>query len=268
MTMIRTEALGFAYRNDKVLHDITLDFAPGNITALLGPNGSGKSTLLKCCTGILKGYDGNIFIDQQPLHRLSPRQRARYIAYVPQQEMHTFPVSVLDTVLMGRKPYIGWMPSRNDYAVIEKIMQQLHLSDIAHRHLNELSGGQRQRVIIARALAQQPQVLLLDEPTANLDLRHQLEVMNILQKIADDGITIAIAVHDLNLAAGHCHHFVMLHQGRCFAQGNHEIFTTENIRKLYEVEVRIIQNEGQPFIVPASDKSQITTNQNTNKFKP
>lgn len=252
MTMIRTESLGFAYRNDKVLHDISLDFTPGKITALLGPNGSGKSTLLKCCAGILKGYDGNIFIDQQPLHRLSPRRRARYIAYVPQQEIHTFPVSVLDTILMGRKPYIGWMPSRNDYAVVETIMHQLHLDDIAHRHLNELSGGQRQRVIIARALAQQPQVLLLDEPTANLDLRHQLEVMMILQKIAQDGITIVIAVHDLNLAAGHCHHFVMLHEGRCFVRGNHEIFTPKNIRKLYEVEVKIIDNGSQPFIVPAS----------------
>ena len=151
MTMIRTESLGFAYRNDKVLHDISLDFAPGKITALLGPNGSGKSTLLKCCAGILKGYDGNIFIDQQPLYRLSPRRRARYIAYVPQQETHTFPVSVLDTILMGRKPYIGWMPSRNDYAVVETIMHQLHLDDIAQRPLDELSGGQRQRVIIARA---------------------------------------------------------------------------------------------------------------------
>jgi iron complex transport system ATP-binding protein len=254
MTMIRTEALSFAYRNDKVLHDLTLNFEPGKITALLGPNGSGKSTLLKCCTGILSGYDGEIFIDQQPLHRLPPRQRARYVAYVPQQEIQTFPVSVFDTILMGRKPYIGWMPSRNDYAVIEKIMHQLHLDDIAHRHLNELSGGQRQRVIIARALAQQPQVLLLDEPTANLDLRHQLEVMTILQKIAQDGITIVIAVHDLNLAAAHCHQFVMLHEGRCFAQGTHEIFTPEKIRKLYEVEVRIIENGNQPFIIPASIK--------------
>jgi iron complex transport system ATP-binding protein len=94
--------------------------------------------------------------------------------------------------------------------------------------------------------------LLLDEPTANLDLRHQLEVMMILQKIAQDGITIVIAVHDLNLAAGHCHHFVMLHEGRCFVQGNHEIFTPKNIRKLYEVEVKIIDNGSQPFIVPAS----------------
>jgi len=258
MTIMRTEALSFAYRKDKVLHDITLDFEPGKITALLGPNGSGKSTLLKCCTGILDGYAGNIFIDQQALHHLSPRQRARYIGYVPQQETHTFSVSVIDTILMGRKPYIGWMPSRNDYTVVETIMRQLHLDEIAHRHLDELSGGQRQRVIIARALAQQPQVLLLDEPTANLDLRHQLEVMMILQNIARQGITIVIAIHDLNLAAGHCDHFVMLHLGRCFAQGSHKIFTPENIRKIYEVEVRIIDNGSQPFIVPTSNKSQMT----------
>ena len=250
MTMIRTESLSFAYRNDKVLHDISLDFAPGKITALLGPNGSGKSTLLKCCAGILKGYDGTVFIDQQPLHRLSPRRRARYIAYVPQQEVHTFPVSVLDTILMGRKPYIGWMPSRNDYAVVETIMHQLHLDDIAHRPLDELSGGQRQRVIIARALAQQPQVLLLDEPTANLDIAVQKEVLDLVEEIHErEAPAVLFVTHDFNMLPGAMRRAVFLDGGRIVYDGAAaEALTGENLSRLFRYPLETFQRGGRRFI--------------------
>lgn len=250
MVSIETRGLTFAYSKDNVLAELSLKFEPGMFTAVLGPNGSGKSTLIKCIDGILPVFPGSIFIDKKDLTRLSGNERAQLMGYVPQAENAVFSSTVYETVLMGRKPYIGWAPGKSDYEIVNKVIANLDLGNISNRYLNELSGGQRQRAIIGRALAQEPRALLLDEPTANLDLKHQLEVMQILQALAKKNMNVLIAIHDLNLAAMFCNNFVMLRNGALYAQGNSAVITTEKIRKLYGVEVNIIEEDNKKIIIP------------------
>ena len=216
MVNIRIENISFGYRKENVINNLGLTFEPGKFTAIIGPNGSGKSTLLKCINGILKTREGTILFDDKPQNQYSKKELARIMAYVPQQEQQVFSSTVYETILLGRKPYIGWAPVKRDYDVVNKILKQLDLEDITLEYIDELSGGQRQRVFIGRALAQQPQVLLLDEPTANLDLKHQLEVLNLLKKLSTQNITIILAIHDLNLAAKYCDQLIMLNNGEHF----------------------------------------------------
>jgi len=246
--------LTFSYNGWPVLDDITQEIAKGSFVAIVGPNGSGKSTLLRCIDGILKPQKGSVLLDQQDIHHLERPARARTFGYVPQESGHTPPAIVFDTVLMGRKPYIGWRVREKDKHITSRIIHQLHIEDIAMKDVNKLSGGQRQRVFIARALAQQPEILLLDEPTANLDLRHQLEVLQLLRSVSQDNITTLVAIHDLNLAAQYCSHFIMLKEGKIFSSGGREILTKENIETLYNIEVNIFQAENKIFFVPAGKK--------------
>jgi iron complex transport system ATP-binding protein len=157
---------------------------------------------------------------------------------------------VFDAVLMGRKPYIGWRPTKKDHALVIKTLKRLELDDIAMAYLNELSGGQRQRVFIARALTQEADILLMDEPTANLDLRHALDVLQLLKELSEKGITVIIAIHDLNFAVRFCSRVMMLHQGSVFSDGGHEIMTAENIKKLYKINVRVMQHNKHIFFIP------------------
>ncbi len=257
MVSIATKKLNFAYGKENVLENLNLKFNPGKLTAVLGPNGSGKSTLIKCMDGILPVKPKSIFIDNRDLNTLSGNERARLMAYVPQQENAVFSTTVYETILMGRKPYIGWAPGKNDHEIVNRVIGDLDLGNISQRYLNELSGGQRQRAIIGRALAQEPAALLLDEPTANLDLRHQLEVMQILEKLAESKMNVVIAIHDLNLAAMFCQHFIMLNRGRLFAEGGSSVITTENIRKLYGVEVTVAGDNDRKIVIPDKPSAQI-----------
>lgn len=250
MVSIETRILTFAYGRENVLEELDLRFEPGTLTAVLGPNGSGKSTLIKCIDGILPVDSNSIFVGDRDLASLSGNERARLIGYVPQQENAVFSTTVYETVLMGRKPYIGWAPGKIDYEIVNRVIVDLDLGDISHRYLNELSGGQRQRAIIGRALAQEPAVLMLDEPTANLDMKHQLEVMQILQQLAKNKMNVVIAIHDLNLAAMFCQQFIMLNRGRLFAEGGSSVITTKNIRKLYGVEVDIMEEKTRKILIP------------------
>ncbi len=250
MVKIKIQKLDFAYRKKKVIRNLNLEIESGKLTAVIGPNGSGKSTLIKCIDGILPVSSNRIFIGQHDISTLSGNKRARIMGYVPQQESGVFSATVFETLLMGRKPYIGWAPTKNDYNVVTNILQQLDLAKISSEYLNELSGGQRQRVLIGRALVQQPEILLLDEPTANLDLKHQLEVMLILKQLAAKNMTVILAVHDLNLAVRYCDQIIMLSDGQLFTSGGNEIFTRDNIRKLYQVDVNILESNNTKFIIP------------------
>lgn len=250
MISIEIRKLTFAYGRENVLENLNLRLEPGKLTAVLGPNGSGKSTLIKCIDGILPVASENIFIGEQNLTTLSGNERARMMGYVPQQENTVYSTTVYETILMGRKPYIGWAPGKADHQIVKRVIDDLDLGNIVHRYLNQLSGGQRQRAIIGRALAQEPAVLLLDEPTANLDLKHQLEVMQILMKLAKNNMNVVIAIHDLNLAAMFCEHFIMLRRGRLFKAGGSSVITTENIRELYGVEVEIMEDKTRKILIP------------------
>lgn len=246
--------LTFSYNGWPVLENVTEQIAKGSFVAIVGPNGSGKSTLLRCIDGILKPRMGTVMVENKDVHHLDRPQRAKTFAYVPQEAGHTPPATVFDTVLMGRKPYIGWRIREEDKHITNRIIHQLHIQDIAMKDINKLSGGQRQRVFIARALAQQPEILLLDEPTANLDLRHQLEVLQLLSSVSQEDITTLVAIHDLNLAAQYCSRFIMLKEGEIFSSGGKEILTRENIENLYNIKVNIFHADNKIFFVPVGKK--------------
>ncbi len=250
MAKISVDNLDFAYNGSLVLKNISHSFDEGKLISIVGPNGSGKSTLLKCLNRILEPKNGSILLEEKNLKNFKSQELAKKIAYVPQSEQFIFPITVFDTVLMGRKPHIQWSPGKKDIVITSQMIEQFDLKDISLKSVNKLSGGQRQRVFIARALAQEPQILLLDEPTANLDLKHQLEVLKILKKLSVQGITVIIAIHDLNLALQYSDDFVLLKEGEIFAKGGKEIISNENIEKLYDIKVNIIRENGNFIIVP------------------
>jgi len=248
---LQVASLDFSYTSGQpVLRNISFTLAEGELLALLGPNGSGKSTLLKCLAGILKPEQGYIRLDGASLIEMSPRERARSIGYVPQQAERVVPATVFDTVLTGRRPYAAWAPGQGDLKVTADVLSLLGLDDISLRDVTELSGGQRQKVYIARALAQQPSVLLLDEPTNNLDLRHQVEVMDIVATQASRGVAAIMALHDINTALRYADRVLLLHCGAVAAAGGLEVLTADRIANIYEVSVTMTDYDGIPMVVP------------------
>ncbi|MDR2036957.1 MAG: ABC transporter ATP-binding protein [Bacteroidales bacterium] len=248
--MIHIRDIEFSYHIHPVLQDVSCHIGIGDFVALVGPNGSGKSTLIKCISGILRVQKGEILIDGKTSDAYSANEMARKVAYVPQSERGRLSATVFDTVLMGRKPYISWKPSANDLDITAGILKLLDIGHLSMKRTDELSGGQQQIVMIARALAQEPEVLLLDEPTANLDIRHQLEVMEVLKTLSAKEMTIVIAIHDINMAVRYASHIMMLKDGHIFSYGGREVITTEHIETLYQIPVDIIDRDGQLFIVP------------------
>jgi len=241
--------LSFSYNSKAVLKKISFEVKEGEMVFIIGPNGSGKSTLLKCLNGILKGK-GAVYIGETDLRRLSKREIAKIVGYVPQR-CEVNHLTVFDTILLGRRPHIGWNIEQKDIEVVKKVIKLLNLEKLSFRRLTQLSGGELQMVTIARALAQEPKILLLDEPTNNLDLKNQIEVMRILDEIAKkEGISVITAMHDLNLASLYADRIIMLKDSRIIAMGGTEILTTENIERVYDVRVSILQHEGKPLILP------------------
>ena len=249
---IRVKGLEFSYNSIPALRDVTLDVHESEIVAIVGPNGSGKTTLLKCIDRILKPRKGTILIDGNDIEDFSQIEIAKMIGYVPQSVKQLFPATVFEVVLMGRRPYLGWRCSRKDLEKVFDILKLMEIEEIALRDFNELSGGQQQKVLIARALAQEPEVLLLDEPTANLDIRHQIEVMKMIRSIVKEkGITAIIAIHDLNLASRYADRIVMMKDGEIFAVGSPDkVLTPANIEEVYGVRVEVIKLDGIICVVP------------------
>ncbi|MHA1370639.1 MAG: ABC transporter ATP-binding protein [Promethearchaeota archaeon] len=242
----------FYYKNGvRALDNITFDIERGDIIGIIGPNGSGKSTLIRILDGILKPKFGTILIENKTLNRYTLGELARLVSYVSQDGGIIFPTSVFNVVLLGRKPYIEWGgPSKNDVKIAAEVLDQLKLGKLAMRGIDELSGGQRQKVFIARALAQKTSIILLDEPTANLDLNHQLEILEILKEETLKGTVVIMATHDLNLVAKYCNKFIILESGKVIAAGGKEILTKEIIERVFKVKVKIIhENDSLFFIV-------------------
>lgn len=242
--------LSYSYKDTEALHNISFSLQGGQFMTIVGPNGSGKSTLLKCLDRILKYKEGTITLDGEDIKNISSHALSKRMAYVPQKEEYSMPGSVFDTVMLGRKPYIGWRVTDQDIELVSALLDKLDLTALAMRDINTLSGGQKQRVYIARALSQQPDILLLDEPTANLDLYHQAEIMEYLANLVREGIMVIITMHDINLALQYCSQAVMLCKGSLFATGGKEIFTKENIDNLFRTTVKIIYQDNQAFIFP------------------
>jgi iron complex transport system ATP-binding protein len=242
----------FSYNSAPVLDDISFELARGEILSIVGPNGTGKSTLLRCLDGLIRPNKGSIFLASENIRNMDRSQIARHLGYVPQSFDTVFPLKVLDMVLLGRHPRMLWKRSRSDLEKAYAALQLMGIENLAMRNFNEISGGQQQKVIIARALAQEAQVLLLDEPTSNLDIMHQLEVMELIKRMVSAmALAVVVSVHDLNLAARYSDRVLMLHQGRIVAAGDPlSVFTTDNIAAVYHVKARVNTVEGRPHIIP------------------
>jgi iron complex transport system ATP-binding protein len=225
------------------LEDVSLHVVSGSITGLLGPNGCGKTTLLKLLSGVLHPLSGNVTLDGHPLQTMTRRAVARRIAVVPQETHPVFDYTVMDMVLMGRHPHLGTFELEGpaDVAIAAEALDATGTRHLADRSYMTLSGGEKQRVVIASALAQSAEVLLLDEPTASLDLGYQLDIATLLERLnRERSVTMVLATHDLNLAASLCDALVLLRGGRVLAQGpTHEVLTASMVQQLYDVEADV-----------------------------
>lgn len=244
--------LNFGYKQKQILHEISLTVKAGEVISLVGPNGSGKTTLLKCIGRINKAWSGSVCVGEVNLGKLSSRELAKIVGYVPQDTGSSFPINVFSAVLLGRTPHVQFSATDSDMNIVSDCLCLMGLGDLSFCMLSELSGGERQRVFIARALAQEPKVLLLDEPTSNLDLKHQLETLRIVREIARDrGIIVIMAIHDLNLASRFSDRIVMFKNGEVFVQGEcAEVMNSENILYVYEVESLVRVENGLPIVMP------------------
>ncbi|AKX94246.1 iron ABC transporter ATP-binding protein [Moorella thermoacetica] len=248
--ILAVDGVEFSYNSHAVLRDIKFAVARGEFLAILGNNGAGKSTLLKCLNKILKPRRGTIMIEKDNIFNLSRLEVARKMGYVAQR-YESGRVTVFDAVLLGRKPHIKWDVSPRDLEVVQRVLRVLDLEGFALRYLDELSGGELQKVIIARALAQEPGVLLLDEPTSNLDLKNQLEVLKTIKgAVKEQKLAAVVVMHDLNLALRFADKFLLLKNSTVFACGGMEIMTPENLTSVYGVPVTLARMGPIPVIVP------------------
>ncbi|MFA5221371.1 MAG: ABC transporter ATP-binding protein [Methanoregula sp.] len=240
--------------NKEVLQDFSLNIGDGQIVSIVGPNGSGKSTLIKCIDRLLNPSAGEILVDRQDVTKMNRIDLARRIAYVPQNALRVFPNTVFDVVLMGRRPYLGWKGGTMDDMVVWEMLQLLDLEDKALKTFTELSGGQQQKVLIARALAQETGVILLDEPTSNLDIWHQIDVMEIIRMLVKKrNLTAIIAIHDLNMAARYSDTIVMMKKGKIVANGKPDaVMTGENLEQVYGIRANVKIADDIPYIMPLS----------------
>jgi len=249
---LEIKGVSFSYGSMPALEDVTMSIGDGEIVTLVGPNGSGKTTLLKCLNRILKLQKGTVLVEEKDISKLKLKELAKLLSYVPQSAGRSFPSTVFEIVLIGRKPYVDWSVSSRDKEIVSNILSLMGLKEMALRQSNELSGGEYQKVLIARALAQEPQVLLLDEPTSNLDLKHQLDVLNLITSIVKKkNIAAVMAMHDLNLASRFSNKMIFLNGGKIYDAGKPEkVLTERNIRKVYGVEAIVNENAGYLHIIP------------------
>ncbi len=254
--MISIRSLCFRHKGIKedILKGISFNAEKGNITTILGPNGSGKTTLFKCIAGLWNYYHGEILFDGKPIDKLSFRKRARIFSVVPQEHEPPFPYSVFDVVLMGRASYVGVFssPGKRDYEMTESALKTVGIEQLRDKPYTKISGGERQLTLIARALAQDTPVMLLDEPTSHLDFRNQINVLKKIREIArDKALVVIMTLHDPNLAGLFSDKVVVINSGTKIAEGKpDEIITEEVIKNVYAVEVRKSNINGHSIICP------------------
>jgi len=253
MTMsLLADDLVFSYHSEPVLQKVGFSMAGSEIMGIIGPNGSGKTTLLKCINRILAPSQGHVLIDGGDISDMKRLDIARRISYVPQSSNgHQGYPTVFEVVMMGRRPHATWNTGKRDEKEVWKILANLGIDGFASSHFDELSGGERQKVMIARALAQEARVMLLDEPTSNLDIRHQMEVMDLLKDLVRErNMSACAVVHDLDLALKYCDSVVLMDKGKVFSSGKaSEVITTYNIKKVYGVDIVIDDTYGRPHVV-------------------
>lgn len=254
---IEAKDLGVCYGDIRIWKDINLEMMEPGLIGILGPNGVGKSTFMYTLNKILEPTEGHVYLDGQDIKEMDYKDVAKIIAYVPQRSNETFSMSVLDTVLMGRYPISGFTTTEEDVKVAIRCLKIMGITDLAMRNFNELSAGQHQNVMIARGLAQEPKILMLDEPTSNLDVYHQLYVMKLLRDVAkENGIIVLVICHDLNIASRFSDRIILLSKGKIAADGTaSEVMTSQNIKDVYGIDADVMEVDGRPYIVYHADEN-------------
>ncbi|MCQ2070555.1 MAG: ABC transporter ATP-binding protein [archaeon] len=248
---IKAEDLGVSYGSTLIWEHINLDLNEPGLISILGPNGVGKSTFMYTINKILEPTSGRVLIDGTDVKDITFKEIAKRIAYVPQASGETFAMTVMDTVLMGRYPHSGYAVTQEDMEIAVDCLQKMHMGEYAMRNFNELSAGQHQRVMIARGLAQMPELLMLDEPTSNLDIYHQIYTMKLLRDIAHErGIMVLVICHDLNIASRFSDRVIMFRKGMVHSDGtSQEVLTAETIQDVYNVKADVIPVDGRPYVI-------------------
>ena len=246
--------LKFMYRNKNVLREIAFSIERGKVVAVLGPNGVGKTTLLKCLNRILKPKEGTVMLDDENLLELGTMDIARRVGYVPQR-VETGRLTAFDAVLLGRRPHIGWDVTPRDLAIVDAIFSKLGMQELRMSYIDEMSGGELQKVAIARALVQEPKVLLLDEPTSNLDMKNQVDILTTIREIVrDHDIAAIMTMHDLNQALRFADTFIFIRNGTVHVHGTQDIVTPGIIEEVYGLPVMIGELGGVRCVIPGAKK--------------
>ncbi|WP_027186170.1 ABC transporter ATP-binding protein [Desulfovibrio inopinatus] len=250
--ILDVQGVSFHYKSHPVLHDVHFHVGAGELLAILGPNGVGKTTLLKCINAIQRPSAGTVLVEGINIRGQSPADIARHVSYVAQRS-DTARLTVFDAVLMGRKPHVRWNVCDADMKMVDAVIKRMGLEALALRFIDQLSGGELQKVSIARALVQEPRLLLLDEPTSALDMRNQEEILHLLRRIVDShGIAAVMTMHDLNSALRFAHKFLFLKNGTVFAAGNADQLCQHMVEEVYGLPVEIHQLNGQSIVIPTS----------------
>ena len=253
---MEADEITFSYNGTPILDQVSLVIGPGTMVGVIGPNGAGKSTLVRLLSRVLIPASGKVLLNRIGIERWRPADLATVLAVVPQDPELPPAFTAWEMVLMGRAPYLGWMgnESEHDREVVRHAMEAARIEHLAGRYVSQLSGGERQRVVVARALAQEPRVLLLDEPTSHLDINHQVETLGLIRRLVkNEGLAALAIFHDLNLAAQYCDELVLLDEGRVVAQGPpHKVLTPGLLQQVYETDVMVIPHpaNGLPLALP------------------
>ena len=248
--MIEVKNISYSYGSQEVLHDINFTVNPGEYVGILGNNGVGKSTLITCINKIRKPTSGNVLINGQSINKMNRTEVARLISYVAQKNEAT-QTTVFDSVLLGRKPYIKISITPQDIEICQEVINQVGLAPHNLRYVNQLSGGEQQKVMLARALVQQPTLLLLDEPTSNLDPKNQYEMLALVRQFAAaNNISVLVILHDISLALRYCNRFLFLKDGQIYNYGDQTIVTRQTIKDVYEINGEIAEINGHKIFIP------------------
>ena len=242
--MLRIRSISVSYGEIEILHELSLDVNTGEVVSLIGPNGAGKTTMMRAISGVIPVKSGSVHVDDEDLSVTPIAERARLLAVVPQARKLPPEYTVQQSVLMGRTPYLGWLgnPSPGDIEKVQWAIDRTRLSELANRRVDELSGGEQQLVLVARALAQDAPVMLLDEPTAHLDLRHQATILDLVHNLARErGLAVLMSLHDLNLVSIFSDRIALLDDGNILAVGKpKEVINQQYLSKVYQVPLDII----------------------------
>ncbi len=248
--ILSINGIEFSYNSRKVLDDISFGVSPNEIMTILGPNGVGKTTLLKCINRIHHPKAGSILIEEEDIMKMDLQNVARRVGYVP-QHCEKGRLTAYDAILLGRRPHITWNTSDSDLKKVDAAIKRLGMQELAMRYIDEMSGGELQKVSVARALVQEPRLMLLDEPTSSLDLKNQQEILRIIREVVrGHSVSAVMTMHDINTALRFSDKFILLKEGHIYAAGGHEVVTPDSIRDVYGVDVHVEIFNNSPVVIP------------------